>query len=187
MAYTLWKIDKRNHLLLEKDVAKLTTHLKKLDEDHLRFVVMAYDYESPFKRFPEQDRIRKAKRVVWKKDEKDGFYPEHSIQPAIEEYCGFQYDARRELIEAYKKKVSLLQNELLVSDKPGMIAKIDTDISILIKRMEELQEQIDKTEGDDSTAKDRRSMMEKWQINKVEQEKHRIQLEKKKKDNELLA
>lgn len=187
MAYTLWKIDKRNHFLLEKDVAKLTIHLKKLDEDQLRFVVMAYDYESPFKRFPEQDRIRKAKRVVWKKDEKDGFFPEHSLQSAIEEYCGFQYDARRELIEAYKKKVSLLQNELLLSDKPGMIAKIDSDIAILIKRMAELQEEIDKTEGDDSTVGNRRSMIERWQQNKVEQEKHKIQLEKRKKDNELLA
>jgi hypothetical protein len=190
MGHTLWKIDKKNHLLLEKDAAKLTKYLKKADEDCLRFIILAYDYESPFKRYPEKDRIRKAKRVVWNKDEKDGFFPEDQLEKEIVEYRELQYDSRRELVELYKTKITLLQEEILKSDKPGQIkpgqiVKIDGDIQVLMERMKSMENAIYKDDEMVVDPTDRRSLLEKWNLSRAQAKKDRAFEDRKKKTDEL--
>lgn len=185
MGHTLWKIDKKSHLLLEKDAAKLTKHLKKADEDSLRFIILAYDYESPFKRYPEKDRLRKAKRVVWNKDEKDGFFPEDQLEKEIIEYRELQYDSRRELVELYKTKITLLQDELLKSDKPGQIVKIDGDIQVLMERMKSMENAIYKDDEMAVDPTDRRSLLEKWNLSRAQAKKDRAFEERKNKQDEL--
>lgn len=185
MGHTLWKIDKKNHLLLEKDAAKLTKYLKKADEDSLRFIILAYDYESPFKRYPEKDRIRKAKRVVWNKDERDGFFPEDQLEKEIIEYRELQYDSRRELVELYKTKITLLQADILNSQKPGEIVKIDGDIQVLLERMKNMEAAIYKDDELSIDPTDRRSLIEKWQLARAQAKRDRAFEEKKKKHDEL--
>lgn len=186
MSSTLFRIDKRNNVILDKNAAKLTKYCRKLTEEQLRFVILVCDYHSPLKQYPKKERIQKAKRMVWIKDESANFFPEEdkTIAEAMVEYGDLQYDPIRETIAKYNEKIESLSQELLISTKAGSIKSLDGDIGILQERVRIMQEEVDRI---DETVKLKRkddslSLIEIWQDNQKKAHKDRAAIEKKLED-----
>jgi len=175
---TLFRFNKFDRTALHPEAIKLAPKCKKLSHEELFFIVLAYDWNSILKRYPKADRIRKAKRMVWGKDESDDWFPEKDpkIMEAIEEYNGFQYDENRSLRDAYRSKITELQDMLLAAS-PTTLKAIDEAIQRLQKRISETEEEIKKND-EIALLKggDRLSFIENWQRNqqKANKEKERM-------------
>lgn len=144
---TLFQLDKENSAILHPECAKLCPELKKLTKDELLFVILAYDYKSPYHSFPEDERIRKAERQVWSnKDEK--YSSSVRVKNAIGAYRSLQYDTRRETIRNYREKIVSLNKQLMEETSPTKIKTIADTIKLLESEAEKTQESVDKTELD---------------------------------------
>jgi hypothetical protein len=184
----LFRINKRNNLVMVPEAAKLTDHCKKLTEEELRFVILATDYYSPLRQYPKKEKLQKAKRMVWGKDDKDKFFPEDDkkIAAAIEEYGELQYDQTRETIAAYQEKIEMLMVQLLQTNTAGSVSKIDADISTLQIRIKALQEDVERLE-DNVKLKgkdDKLSLIEIWQRNQIKAKKDKGKIRKLEQEQE---
>lgn len=176
----LFKIDRKNNLILNRDAVKLCPELKSLSDDELMFVVLSQDYQAPSHQFPEEERIRRAKRQVYGETTES---PENTpkIKKAIEFYRSLQYDSRRETIIKYQSKIESLGSMILSATTAKEISDIDNAIDKLMDRCKKIQNEID---SDEATANvqlkggGQLSFLEKWQKNRVaflEAEKQRIE------------
>ncbi len=163
----IFRIDKKEKVVLDADAVKLCPVLKKLEQKKLLFVILAYDYTSPFHRFPEAERIRKAKVLVWETTDvdtdKDSF-----LKECIDEYKSLQYDVKRETMAVYESKIAQMNTELMAEASPRRIKEIDEAIERLAARREKMQREIDMDEEASRVIKggQQMSMIEKWQENK---------------------
>jgi hypothetical protein len=183
MSSLLFRIDKRNNTILDKQAAKLTQHCKKLSEEELRYVILVADYYSPLKQYPKKEKAIKAERMVWGTEaETKQIGEDPKIKRAIEEYEELQYDPIRETIKAYREKVNSLVSELLLANRPGKVSQIDADIQVLQTRIAEMQEDIQKAEDAVKLKKkgDSLSLIEIWQRNIEQAKKDKMQMNKKK-------
>lgn len=169
----LFRIEKNGKAVLHEDVIQLCPKLKKINQKELLFLIYAYDYKSPYHQYPELDRVKKAKLIVWGSSD-----VEHNetdkMREAKEEYISLQYDSRRELMAIYQQKIVKLSQDLINEDTPIKISKIDEAITLLQDRLEKLQTDIDKSEdvlllkGDGKL-----SMIEIWQKNQREYKRNK--------------
>lgn len=173
---------------MDKNAVKLTKHCRKLDDEQLRFVILAVDYHSPLKQYPKRERIQKAKRMVWMKDESANFFPESDklIEAAMQEYEDLQYDPVRVTIQKYLEKIEMLTQELITSTRAGSIKALDADISILQDRVRIMQDEVDKMDEQIKLKKkdDSLSLIEIWQDNMKKASKDRDALKQKQKEME---
>ena len=183
MSSLLFKIDKRNNAILDKNAAKLTKYCRKLSEEELRFVILVMDYHSPLKQWPKKERIQRAKRMVWIKDESANFFPENEkhIAEAMIEYGDLQYDPVRETIAKYLEKIESLSQELLITTKAGSIKSLDADIGILQDRVKTMQDEVDRIDESIKLKRkdDSLSLIEIWQENQRKASKDRQAIEKR--------
>lgn len=121
MSY-LFYIDQKNNVLLHPDVVKLEPQLALLTDKEVLFIILAYDYNSIYRQFPEKQRISKAIWHVWQDNKKEllpeniGMRPKR-ISAAIEAYISLQYNRNIELVEMYNKKID------------DLLRILDTDVS----------------------------------------------------------
>lgn len=114
----LFYIDPKNNILLHPDCVKLFPELGGLSDDEVIFVIKAFDHKSPLRRFPEQERIRRAMLEVWHDNKPklisaiESKDPHHRINAAIEAYKALQYDRRIELINTYQETVEQIQTSI---------------------------------------------------------------------------
>ena len=162
----LFRIDKAEKIILDKDVVKLCPNLKKLDDLKLLYIILAYDYYSPFHRFPEEERIRKAKLYVWNDSNLD-ISKDKLFTKCIEDYKGLQYDVKRETMMLYEEKIVQMNNELMVEMIPRKIKELDDAIERLAMRRQKMQEEIDMDEEASRIIQGvgKLSMIEKYQEN----------------------
>jgi len=110
MSY-LFYIDAKNNKVLHPDVVRLEPQLALLTDKEILFVILAYDYNSIYRQFPERQRVSKAIFHVWN-DNKPELLNEDKrpkrIKDAIEAYKSLQYNRNIELIEMYNKKIDSL-------------------------------------------------------------------------------
>jgi hypothetical protein len=180
MSSLLFRIDKRNNTIFDKQAARLTEQCKKLSEEELRYVILVTDYYSPLKQYPKKEKAVKAKRMIWGVEgDNNPIQDDPKIKRAIEEYENLQYDPVRETIIAYKEKVQSLTSELLLANKPGRVTQIDGDIKALQTRIAEMEEDVQKAEDSVRLKKkgDSLSLIEIWQRN----------IETAKKEKELMS
>ena len=67
----LFKLTRDNTAILHKDCYKLCPELKTLTEKQLLYVILAYDYKSPYFQLPLEERKRTARAQVFKSMEVD--------------------------------------------------------------------------------------------------------------------
>ena len=110
MSY-LFYIDQKNNKVLHPDVVKLSPELSLLSSEEVLFIILAYDYNSIYRQFPEKQRVSKAIFHVWNDNMPnilDDNKRPHRIKSAIEAYKGLQYNRNIELIEMYNRKIDEL-------------------------------------------------------------------------------
>lgn len=104
----LFYADVRNNIILQPDVVKLEPQLGLLTDKEVLFIVLAFDYDSIYRQFPEQQRVSKAIFHVFGDNKPELLLPEKRnkrIANAIEAYRSLQYNRNLELIEMYNKKI----------------------------------------------------------------------------------
>lgn len=162
----IFKIDRNEKRVLNPEIKKLCKHLQKLDEQRLYYIIMCYDYDSPFHRFPEEERKRKAK--IYAFGSSDTVFKEDKLfKDCVEEYLSFQFDVRKETIRNYEQKIIQLNVDLFTETIARKIKEYDETIERLTDRILKLQQQIDSDEETERIIKGggKLSMIEKWQLN----------------------
>lgn len=110
MSYLIY-CDLKNNIVLHPDVLKLSPELGLLDNKEVLFIVLAYDYNSIFRQFPERQRVSKAIWAVYQDNVPELLNEEkrsQRIKSAIEAYKSLQYNRNIELVEMYNKKIDEL-------------------------------------------------------------------------------
>jgi hypothetical protein len=189
MYHTIFRVDEQSKIVLDRDAVKLCPGLKKINQDDLLFIVLAYDYDSPLKRLDENERILRAKRRAYSDDDVKF---SKAVLTAIEEYRSLQYDEKRETVITYQSKIRKLRTELLNEQNQSIIKSMVSTIKSLQDSVDELTEQINRdTETLMLSAGGKLSTIEKWQQNQkaayAERQrqndiKHRIEQKKKTKE-----
>lgn len=141
----LYQIGKKNGILLHPEAIKLVPEFAKLDVKQVLFLVLSKDYTSPFHQFPEDDRIRKAKRRVYNSDT---LMPEKVplMVEAMRMYDVLQYDSKRNMLNIYEGKIENLSKKMAREEDETKLKRIDDAIQMLIKRIADLQRQVESNE-----------------------------------------
>jgi hypothetical protein len=107
MSY-LFHLDQKNNTILHPEAVRLCPELGLLNEKEVLFIILAFDYNSIYKQYPERQRLSKA---IWHVfgDNNPKFLEEDKrekrIQAAINAYKSLQYNRNEELISIYQQKI----------------------------------------------------------------------------------
>lgn len=137
----LFSINKKGTLLIHPEAVKLCPELSVLDEREVRFLILAYDYESPFNQQPEADRIHRAKNMVYEREMGPNLKEQKWIN-AIETYKGLQYNPKREMIRVYEKKLTTLSQDLEGDISSSDIKKILDSQKLIRLSLKEINEEL---------------------------------------------
>lgn len=141
----LFSINKKGTILINPEVVKLCLEFAVLSEREMRFLILAYDYESPFNQQPESDRIHRAKNMVYDMDEGPNLNEQKWIN-AIDRYKSLQYNPKRETMRVYERKLSLLSNELTNEESSTKIKQILESQKLIRISLKELSEDLAEAE-----------------------------------------
>ena len=118
---------------------------KVLTEQEVLFIIYYLDYDSPFKQFPERQRLSKAVLQAFG-DNVPNLLDEEKrpkkIKLAIEAYKSLQYDSNQELIATYQKKIDMAQKQILDEDTPSRLKNLREIISGFRNDIRELQTEV---------------------------------------------
>lgn len=140
MSYVFY-IDLKNKKVIHPDAMKLCPELSVLSEEESLYLILAYDYFSPFNQHPEIERQRKAQVMVWG-ELRPELVAKKKIQLAAECYLSLQYNSKIELIRTYEKKIKSLELKIDAEESPAMLKNIMAAISELRKSIAELQKEV---------------------------------------------
>ena len=110
MSY-LFYCDVKNNIILHPDCVKLAPEFSLLSKEETMLIILAYDYNSIYRQFPERQRLSKAIWHVFSDNRPDILDEEKRpkrIKIAIERYKALQYNRNIELVEMYNKKIDEL-------------------------------------------------------------------------------
>ena len=167
-------IDEVKGIVLHPQAFKLTTHLCKVKIDQLKYIHLAYDYNSVFKQFPPADKKRKAKIKVY--GEKSKYDPEKDdkLVKAIEEYKALQYDPEMQILETYSEKLSNLNYSFSQEKDEKKMLIIMQTIEKINVAAKQLQQQIN---ADKATlilkGGGELTFIEQWQLNQLKYKKEK--------------
>jgi hypothetical protein len=174
MPGTLFAFDKSEKVILNPDAIKLAPGLKKLKSAELLFVVLAYDYESPYHQFDEGERILKAKRTAFGSADED-ISKNKVLEKGIEEYKSLQFNVERENQLSYQAKIAQLRLQLYDSFEAKKIKEITQTIEYLNDEINKIQEKLDLDATTSFTsAGESITFIERWQLN---QKKYKAKME----------
>jgi hypothetical protein len=126
----LIEIDKDGNAFLQDDSIALMPKMwevykhKRMGSKMVKWIVAVYDYKSPFRRFPEDERKIQVSFSIYEKNT-NSLANDELVVEAIEEYIKFQYDP---LIDEY--------NSML--EKSYQMTKVYRDIMPTDKNLEDL-------------------------------------------------
>jgi hypothetical protein len=137
----LFHVSKDGKALLHKDVYKLCPELSILNEDEVMYIVMVYDYYSPYHQIELEDRRKRISKIY---NLKENIEDSVKIKSAINLYLSLQYDGRRAIVYEYKKKIKMLSVELMHPDcSPSKITQILSSQDLLKTKIEDLEKEIE--------------------------------------------
>ncbi len=183
----VFTVNNSHTIILSNDAVKLCPDLRKLTQDQILYIILAYDYiDSPWRRFPLEDRKRLAKRKVWGEKK---FIPEDykDMLIGIEEYKGLVYDVEREQREVLLSKLSSLNTKFSTENDTATLSVIMKSQDIIQKRIDEYDLKIDiKEEKVKLKAGKRLSYIEQFQRNRAQYEErmNQLMLEKEQQSND---
>lgn len=140
MSY-LFYIDEKANTVLHPDCYKLYPAFEKLSEKEILWMVLAYDYHSPYRQFPERDRVRRAMFHVFD-DAMPELLSDQKILAAIEAYKGLQYDENIEQVKSFKKTIESYLSGLDTDDSPSSVSKKLSVISELRGEIRKIENEI---------------------------------------------
>lgn len=140
MSYLI-HINEKSNTLLHPDAVKLFPGFNVLSNEEVLFIVLAYDYCSPFAGFTEDERLRRASLHIWA-DNKLDLIGKQKIKNAIEAYKGLQYNPKIELSRSYQKKIDELNGAMAGVTSPDLIKKTIESINLLRKSIRELEQEV---------------------------------------------
>jgi len=142
----LIKFDPRSkEVVLHPEALKLSPVFKKVKPKDLRYIHLAYDYNSIFHQFTEKDRKNKAKFATYGNIDYDPEDNQH-MKDAIEEYKSLQYDHRKEMLRVYQEKIMQLTFKLMDENSESKMLSIQKTISALDKELVDLDKAIQEGE-----------------------------------------
>lgn len=137
----LFYTDLKNNLILRPECVKLCPSFSVLKEKELLYIILAYDYQSPYRNFPEHERKKKAMFHAFD-DNIPYFEDKQSIKSAIVDYISLQYDPKIELIKKYQARVDKYMEDWEADDNASSAKKYTEAISITKKSMQDLQYEV---------------------------------------------
>ena len=165
MAGTLFAFDKKENVILNPLAVKLAPGLKKLSQQEFLFVVLAYDYESPFHQFDEGERILKAKRRAFGDSEVD-ISGNKKLAEGITEYRSLQFNVERETQLVYQAKISQLRMQLYDATEAKQIKELTATIELLTGEINKIQSSLDTNrEAIFTNQGEEITFIENWQLN----------------------
>lgn len=164
----LFKLTAKGDVVMNPEAVKLIPSLAELRPDQILFIILAFDYEGPYHQFPEEERIRKAGRRAFEIDKFSLEEADPKLKKAIDDYRSLQYDIRREMIISYQTKIAQQRIKLYDETNAKRIIEIDNLVTHLLKRIHELQDDINHSERmEEIKGGGQLSFIEKWQMNRV--------------------
>lgn len=141
----LFKLNAQNNAVIHPEAVKLCPELKKLTKEEVLYIILTYDYHSPFKQFELSERKRLARNRVYKTLSKD---PESKkvVQNGIDAYRSLQYDPIRETLESYRRKVTALRLQLDNAETLHVTKNITQTISLLNREIKEMETEVEENE-----------------------------------------
>lgn len=130
---------------------KMTTHLSKLSNKEVKWVILTYDYDSPLSQMPLN--IRKIKAGTMTGWEMDGGNPGRALQAAIDgnnekineairEFKSLQFDENKEALISYNEQLKQYRDFFKRPDKSNAELKtalaLQKELPNLLKAREEI-------------------------------------------------
>lgn len=137
----LFYIDERNGVVLRPDCAKLCPELIAIDEKELLLIILIYDYHSPYRQFPEEDRKRKAMIQIYGENVYE-LFDKQIIKNAIHAYKSLQYDPKIELAASYQNKIDKMLELMEADHSPTSNKKTLETIDLFRKAIRELENEV---------------------------------------------
>lgn len=176
-------VNSSHTVIISNEAVRLCPELAKLTQEQVIYIIMAYDYiDSPWRRYPLEDRKRLAKRKVWG-DKK--FVPEDfkNVLAGINEYKGLIYDVDREQREILLAKLNSLNNQFISETDTGNLALLMKSQDLIQKRLDEVDIRLDiKEENIKLKAGKKLSLIEQFMRNRGQYEEKMNQLMAEKED-----
>jgi hypothetical protein len=138
----LFRVTENKRAALHPEVIQLCPSLGALDDNEILYVILAYDYCSPYRQFPEHERKRKAMWDAFGDNEQD-LINSARILAAADSYLSLQYSRKVETARSYERKIDRLLSGLEDDDSPSSIKKITEAIEGLRKQLSNLEKEID--------------------------------------------
>lgn len=137
----VFSINKKGNKILHPDAYKLCPELKKLEEDELLMIILAYDYHSPFRHLPLDERLRRAKAQVIKGKDID-VWGQKKIKEAVEMYRSLQYDPRYESIKVYQDKIASIHEKIRDTDDHALLINLGKLNKEFRKQLAEIEQEL---------------------------------------------
>lgn len=165
---SVFKVDKDFEIILNPDAVRLVPELSALTQKEMLYVICVIDYtDGPFRMKPIDERKLLAERKYFR--DFKGTIETPKVKLAMDAYKGLVFDVRLETIDKYKRRILLLQKDLLEDEVDlKRLKEIDGAITFLTDRVNTLQHELDTEEqAENLKLKGGRklSMIEKWQRN----------------------
>lgn len=138
----LFYIDEKELTVLHPDAVKLCPELGVLSDKEVAFIVLAYDYKSPFRQYPERQREQQAMWKVFGMDQPN-LLTKHSIVVAKEKYISLQYDPKITLVATFYKKIDSLSRSMEAEESPSKLKNIIENIDTLKSMITKYENEID--------------------------------------------
>lgn len=138
----LFYIDERQMVCLHPEVVKLCESFRTLNDKEICYIVLAFDYNSKYRQFPEHERKRKAMWEAFGDNETD-LIESHRILTAVNDYISLQYNPKIEVARSYQKKIDKFLMQLEHDESPSNVKKITDAISSLRENIAALEKEVD--------------------------------------------
>lgn len=182
----LFRVTPDNDIKKDNPGIQLIPELSGLTNKQLRYILSCYDYQSPFKNLPlEQRKIRSALTAGYKY-EKDRNIPDvnmrnlisgkvESVEKGITAFMRLQFDEERDLLESYDAQLAHFKAILRKQDKSDNETKIAISImkeydNLLEKRkriMEILEIRKEKDTLEQESISEKSSLLEELDLDAI--------------------
>ena len=166
MSY-MFELNTEGKAVLNKNCLQLIPKLRFLTDEEVLFTILALDYYSPYAKFPDIERFRKAKIHAFGNRNVVPWEKQH-IKEGMEAYESLQYDRRREIKKTYERKIEMLQNTLMYQTKDTLIVGTLKSIDALTLAIKNLEADIDQNNSAKNmiSGKGNLSLIEEMQKNR---------------------
>lgn len=161
----------QNGRIVINDLAvSLCPNLKKLKQEELLYVILAYDWiNSPFRLRAPEERKRFAVARCW--PERPDFLPEEDekVKKGIEEFIGLIWNHNYDYRDRLTTKLIMLEQELVGETSGTRIKGLMDTMDVVSKKIDQLNEKILQRESElELRGGGTMTWIEQWQSNKEE-------------------